>query len=76
MKKLYLHAVVIKKTMELNDAMKKVKEITKRTKVPYMRETEDSFRFRNIPKTRFDPTSFRTKKINDQISLIFGHLRD
>lgn len=76
MKKLYLHAVVIKKTMELKAAHKKVKEITKRSRVPYMRLTEDSYRFRNIPKTRFDPSSFRTKRINDEISLIFGHLRD
>ena len=78
MKKLYLHAVVVKKPIELRDAMEKAKDVMKRKeeKDPFFRETKDSYRFRNIPKTRFDKKSFRTKVVDEKISLIFGHLLD
>jgi hypothetical protein len=47
----------------------------KTSKGLFMRETKLSYRFRNIPKTKFDPKSFRTKKINKNISLIYGTLK-
>ena len=76
MKKLYLHTVIVKKPAVLRDAMNKAKEIMNRKeeKDPFFRETEDSYRFRNIPKTRFDKKSFRTKVIDETTSIVFGHL--
>jgi hypothetical protein len=68
-----LHAVIVKKPMELNDLQKIQKEFIK-TKGKFIRETNSSYRIRNIPKTKFIKKSFRTKKINKNISLVFGKL--
>ena len=76
MKELYLHAVVIKKEVGIKEAMKMAADIIKDKHKTFFRETQDSYRFRNIPKTQFDVKSFRTKKINDKVSLVFGHLKD
>jgi hypothetical protein len=71
-----LHAVIFKKKKhDLDDATKKAKEIIKGNKHFY-RETKDSYRFRNIAKQKFDKSSFRTKVIDDGISLIFGKIKD
>ena len=40
----------------------------------FIRETNQSWRFRNIQKQRFDKTTFRTKKLNNGIALIYGEL--
>jgi hypothetical protein len=68
-----LHAVIVKKPVELNDLQKIQKEFIK-TKGKFIRETNTSYRLRNIPKTKFIKKSFRTKKINKNISLVFGQL--
>tara|TARA_R110000868_G_C10567992_1_gene737510 strand:- start:67 stop:288 length:222 start_codon:yes stop_codon:yes gene_type:complete len=68
---LELHAVIIKKEVGLEKAKKMAEDIIKREK-PFMRETEDSYRFRNIAKTKFKSDTFKTKKINDKVSLVFG----
>jgi hypothetical protein len=44
-------------------------------KIPFIRETAYSYRVRNIPKTKFIKTSYRTKVINPNISLVFGQLK-
>jgi len=77
-KKLYLQAVVVNKDLGIVEASRIFNEITqnKFKKNFYYRTTEHSIRFRNIPKTRFDKKSFRTKKVNEDVSLIFGHLLD
>lgn len=77
-KKLYLQAVVVDKDLGIVEASRIYNEITqnKQKKNFYYRTTEHSIRFRNIPKTRFDKKSFRTKKVNENVSLIFGHLLD
>jgi hypothetical protein len=68
-----LHAVIIKKIVPLNEA----KQISKNF-IPnnrnYYRETENSYRFRNIPKQKFKKKSYRSKIINDYITLIYGEL--
>ena len=69
-----LHAVIIKKPVELDEAQKIAKEYIPVNKKFY-RETNSSYRFRNIPKTKFIKKSFRTKKINKNLSLIFGELK-
>lgn len=70
-----LHAVVIKKPVELDEAKSIAQEIIKDKKKKFYRETKQSYRFRNIPKQKFDKTSFRTKKVDNDITLIFGKLK-
>lgn len=70
-----LHAVIVKKKgYNKNDAEKEALKITHK-KTIFSRETQLTYRFRNIPKTKFEPKSFRTKIINPNISLIFGKLK-
>lgn len=71
---LYLHAVVVKKPMPLALARLKAQKFIKNKRKTFFRETEDSFRFRNIPKQQFK--DFFTKVINDEISIVVGHLKD
>jgi hypothetical protein len=69
-----LHTVVIKKPIDLVEAKRISKNFITKSK-EYNRETKTSYRFRNIPKQKFEPKSFRTKKVNKQISLIYGKLK-
>jgi hypothetical protein len=69
-----LHAVVVRKpatTEQLNDIRKKYMSDNKR----FTRETQTSYRLRNIAKTRFKTDTFRTQKLNAHVSLVFGQLR-
>ena len=68
-----LHAVVVKKPVSIDELNKIHKEFIK-TKSKFIRETNTSYRIRNVPKTKFIKSSFRTKKINKQISLVYGQL--
>lgn len=72
MGELELHAIVVKKPVKLNDAVKVAHHITKSNKKMLIRETESSYRFRVKPKTRF--SEFYSKPIDDKITLIFGIL--
>lgn len=71
-----LHAIVInKKNFDKNDAVVEASKFSDK-KGMFMRETKQSFRFRNIPKTKFIPKSYRTKKIGKNgVSLIYGELK-
>lgn len=69
-----LHAVIIDKSIKLADAKKMAKDIMKSDRSIY-RETTDSWRFRNIPKTKFDAKTFRSKVVNKDITLVFGKLK-
>ena len=67
-----LHDVIINKNVGLKDA----KQIANKfidPKKKYYRETDQSYRFRNIAKTKFE--EFRSKKINNDITLIFGKIK-
>lgn len=68
-----LHAVVIHKPVDLEEAKRLASNFIEKKKHFY-RETASSYRFRNIPKTQFKKKSFRTKVVNKQISLIYGEL--
>jgi len=70
-----LHAVIFKKPYDLSTAKQEARDIIKDKKKNFYRETETSYRFRAIPKTKFEKKSFRTKKINDNISLVFGKIK-
>lgn len=70
-----LHAVIIKKPIDLDEAKRIAKDIIKDNTKTFYRETNQSYRFRNISKQKFIPKSFRTKKIRGRpISLVFGEL--
>ena len=73
-KKFYLHVVVIKKDVGIAKAIKMFRKIAQTRKGSYV-ETEESFRFKNIDKNKFDPTTFSSKVINDKVTVIFGHLK-
>ncbi len=40
----------------------------------FVRETESSFRVRIVPKTKFDKTSYVSKQVNPDMTLVFGKL--
>lgn len=66
-----IQVAIIKKEVGLEKAKKIAEEILKKDNA-FMRETEDTYRFRNVPKTKFKSDTFRTKKINDKVSLVFA----
>lgn len=70
-----LHSVIINKPISLSEAIKLSQDIIKNKNRKFYKETSNTYRFRNIPKTKFNAKSFRTKKINDKISLVFGELK-
>jgi hypothetical protein len=70
-----IHAVIIKKPYDLEEAKKYSQNIIKNKKRKFYRETEKSFRFRNIPKNKFIKNSFRTHKIDTNHSIIVGILK-
>lgn len=70
-----LHAVIFKKPFDLEEAKKIAQDIIKNKNRQFYRETKTSYRFRNISKQKFIKKSFRTKKVNDNISIIFGKLK-
>lgn len=67
-----LHAVIVHKPISLNEARQISRRFITNPNIHFYRETPESYRFRNIPKTRFK--QFRTRVINDKISLIYGSL--
>lgn len=74
MEDLYLHAVIIKKPISLPLARFRSQKFIKDKHRTFFRETEDSFRFRNIPKGHFK--DFVSKQIDEDTTLILGHLNE
>jgi ABC-type antimicrobial peptide transport system ATPase subunit len=70
-----LHAVIIDKKIPLEKAKQIAQDIIKDKSKSFYRVTDQSYRFRNIPKTKFKPSSFRSKVVNDNITLIFGEMK-
>ena len=73
--KLALHAILIKKPCNLEEAQATAQEFIKDRKKKFYRETKNYYRFRNIPKTHFMPKFYKTKKINKNVSIIIGKLK-
>jgi hypothetical protein len=75
---LVLHAVIMhkpkfkSKEQSLTQAHKMFPEEKTKT---FVRETGSSFRVRIVPKTKFEHTSFVSKVINPNITLVFGYLK-
>ena len=68
-----LHKVYIKKPISYEEAYKKAQEFIKNTSKTFVKEYENKFNFRNIPKQKF--SEFRGKKINDDITVFYGKLK-
>jgi len=78
MNKLVLHAVIMHKPKykSKEQAFKKADEMFPNEKLKgFVRETDSSFRVRVRPKTKFIKTSYVSKKITPDITLIFGYLK-
>lgn len=69
-----LHTIIIKKPYDYNKGKQTARKIMKK-KITKERETKTSYRFVNIDKNYFYKKSFRTKKINPHLSLVFGILK-
>ncbi len=67
-----LHKVYISKPISLEKAKKIAKKFIKGNKTFY-KEYPEKYNFRNIPKQKFN--MFRGKKLNDEITLIYGRLK-
>jgi hypothetical protein len=69
-----LHAVIVKKPVSAEEINRIHSDFFKNKK-HFMKETKLSIRMRNIPKTKFEPKSFKSKKINNKITLVYGKLK-
>lgn len=69
-----LHAVIINKSVPIEQAKKMAQDIINNNSRNFYRVTGDSNRFRNLPKTYFNPKTFRSKVVNKDITLVFGEL--
>ena len=74
MENTYLHAVIVKKPMPLALARMKAQKFIKNSKKTFFRETDDSWRFRNLPKKVFK--DFIVREVNDEMTIVVGHLKD
>ena len=68
----HLHDVIVKKTIPLEQAKAIAAKFIPSTRKRY-RETDGSYRFRNISKQKFK--EFRAKVVNEHITLIFGKIK-
>jgi hypothetical protein len=73
-KKYYLHAVIVKRCSL---------RLSRRYAYQFMKKQvgltillDDGYAFRHIAKGKFEPDSFRSKRVNSNIILIFGYLKD
>jgi hypothetical protein len=74
-RQLHIHSVNVRNTVPLEDARRMAREIMNTKKDRYHRETKNYIRFRNIPKTKFQPKSYVTKNVNKDVQIIFGKLK-
>jgi hypothetical protein len=75
-KGLTIHSIKIKKQIPIEEQLEHVRNITKSNKNRMMKEMKNHNNYRIIPKTKFNKGSFRAKKINKDITLVFGTLKD
>ena len=69
-----IQAVLVKSSVPLEEAKTHAEHILKKKNIK-VRATKTMYRFRNLPKTKFEPKSYRSKKINPDITLVFGMLK-
>lgn len=69
-----LQTIIISKNVPLDRAEQSAKDISKKKKL-MMREKDETRHFRVLPPNRFIKKTFRSKKINPDITLTFGELK-
>ena len=69
-----IHAVKVSKSVGLVEANKIAADILKKDK-PFMKEMKNVYSFRNISKQKFIPSTYRTRKLNKNVKIIFGELK-
>ncbi len=75
-KKYCIYQVIIKKPIEYKDAYNISQTYLQNKKKKQFKENDKLFKFKNIPRTKFKTKSFVNKKINKQVSMIIGELKD
>jgi hypothetical protein len=75
-KGLTIHSIKIHKQVPVEKQLEHVRNITKSNKNRMMKEMKNHNNYRIIPKTKFNKDSFRTKKVNKDISIVFGTLKN
>jgi RNase P/RNase MRP subunit POP5 len=71
-----LHTVEISKKYTLEEAKNEAQKFIKDKKKKFYRETKNFYRFRNISEQKFKKDSFKSKKINKDVILVYGELKD
>jgi hypothetical protein len=70
----YLQSVQVRKPISFEDAKGWSQHYIKNYKRTYYTETKDLYTFRNLAKVYFVKESFKFKKINTIITLVYGTL--
>ena len=70
-----IQSIQVKKSIPLEEAKEIYKKVIKK-KPRKVREKGDWYRFRVIPPTKFQPKSFRTKVVNDNIHIVLGVIKE
>jgi hypothetical protein len=73
---LKIHSIKIRKSVDLDKQIEHVKNITKSNKKRVMKEMKNHNVYKILPKTKFIKGSFKTKKVNKDISLVLAKLKD
>ena len=71
-----LHTVEIPNNLNITQAKEEAQKYIKDKKKKYYRETKNYYRFRNISKQKFKPKTFRSKKLENDVILVYGELKD
>lgn len=70
-----IQSIQVKKSIPLEEAKDIYKKIVKK-KPRKVKEKGEWYRFRVLPPTKFQPKSFRTKVVNDDIHITFGVIKE
>jgi hypothetical protein len=71
-----IHAIKIHNSIPKEEQIRHVQSISKSKKKRLNKLYGEYTSYRIIPKTKFKPRSWKTKKVNDSISIVFGELKD
>jgi hypothetical protein len=71
-----LQSVEVRNNVTLEQARGIAQKFIKDDKKKFHKEKKNFYGFRNIPKQKFVKDSFRSKKINDNIILLYGDLKE
>lgn len=71
----YLQEVRIKKEIGFDKAREIAQKIIKNRRKQFFRMDEETFRFRNVPKNMFIPSSLQTKEMDENTVLVIGKLK-